>query len=69
MQSGLLTGRFSAERARALPEDDWRSRNPEFSGDNLTRNLKVAEAMAPIAEATAPACRLWRSPGRWPGRG
>ncbi len=51
MQSGLLTGRFSAERARALPENDWRAGNPEFSGENLARNLKLAEAMVPIAEA------------------
>ena len=51
MQSGLLTGRFSVERAAALPENDWRSRNPEFSGEKLARNLELAEAMAPIAEA------------------
>ncbi len=51
MQSGLLTGRFSAERAKALPKNDWRSRNPEFSGDKLARNLKLAEAMVPIAKA------------------
>ncbi len=51
MQSGLLTGGFSRERARALPENDWRSRNPEFGGENLDRNLKLGEAMVPIAEA------------------
>ncbi len=51
MQSGLLTGRFSAERAQALPPNDWRSRNPEFGGDRLARNLQLAEALAPIAEA------------------
>src|SRR6476646_10632583 len=28
MQSGLLSGRFTAARARALPKNDWRSRNP-----------------------------------------
>jgi len=50
MQSGLLTGRFTVERARALPEDDWRSRNEEFTGDKLLRNLKLADAMRPIAE-------------------
>ncbi len=31
MQSGLLTGRFTVERAKALPQDDWRSRNAEFT--------------------------------------
>jgi len=49
MQAGLLTGRFTAERARALPKDDWRSRSDEFAGDKLDRNLKLAQAMAPIA--------------------
>ena len=50
MQSGLLTGRFTVERARSLPADDWRSRSPEFSGDNLARNLKLAAALKPIAD-------------------
>jgi aryl-alcohol dehydrogenase-like predicted oxidoreductase len=50
MQAGLLTGRFSAERAASLPSEDWRSRNGEFRGDKLERNLALAEAMKPIAE-------------------
>lgn len=50
MQSGLLSGRFTAARARALPKNDWRSRNPEYSGERLTANLKLADAMAPIAD-------------------
>jgi len=49
MQSGLLTGRFTAERAGSLSSGDWRSRNPEFTGDNLARNLKLAKALEPIA--------------------
>ncbi len=49
MQAGLLTGRFSAERARALPANDWRSRSPEFTGERLGRNLALAAAMEPIA--------------------
>ncbi len=49
MQSGLLTGSFTAARAAALPADDWRSRNPEYTGDKLERNLKLAAALAPIA--------------------
>lgn len=51
MQSGLLTGRFSVARAEALPENDWRSTSPQFSGEKLVRNLELAEAMAPIARA------------------
>jgi aryl-alcohol dehydrogenase-like predicted oxidoreductase len=50
MQSGLLTGGFSAARAQALPKDDWRSRDVEFSGEKLARNLKFADALKPIAE-------------------
>ncbi|RDS86330.1 aldo/keto reductase [Dyella psychrodurans] len=50
MQSGLLSGRFSVERAKALPKDDWRSRNAEFNGEKLLANLKLAEALEPIAE-------------------
>jgi aryl-alcohol dehydrogenase-like predicted oxidoreductase len=49
MQSGLLTGRFTQERARALPKDDWRSRNADFTGDKLARNLKLADALKPVA--------------------
>jgi len=50
MQSGLLSGGFTAVRAAALPADDWRSRNPEFSGERLARNLAFVEALKPIAE-------------------
>jgi aryl-alcohol dehydrogenase-like predicted oxidoreductase len=51
MQSGLLSGAFSAERVASLPGDDWRSRHPDFTGDALHRNLAVAAAMKPIAES------------------
>jgi aryl-alcohol dehydrogenase-like predicted oxidoreductase len=50
MQSGLLTGAFTAERATRLGADDWRSRSPEFGGERLTRNLALAEALRPIAQ-------------------
>lgn len=49
IQAGLLSGRFSAERAAALSDDDWRSRNAEFHDPQLTRNLALAEALRPIA--------------------
>ena len=49
MQSGLLTGRFSEERARALAKNDWRSRDAEFTGDRLRRNLAFADALRPVA--------------------
>jgi aryl-alcohol dehydrogenase-like predicted oxidoreductase len=49
MGSGLLTGRFSAERVAALPEDDWRSRSAMFTTD-LDTNLSVAAAMTRVAD-------------------
>ncbi len=69
MQAGLLSGRFSAERAAALPKDDWRSRNPLFQGEALQRNLKLADAFGPIAErhgtTVAAAAVAWTL--AWPG--
>jgi aryl-alcohol dehydrogenase-like predicted oxidoreductase len=50
MQSGLLTGSFSVERAAQLGADDWRSRSPDFTGPGLRRNLALADALRPIAE-------------------
>jgi aryl-alcohol dehydrogenase-like predicted oxidoreductase len=69
MQAGLLTGTFTAERAKALPKDDWRSRNAEYQGDKLAANLKLADAFRPIAEAhhttVAAAALAWTL--AWPG--
>lgn len=50
MQSGLLSGRFTRERAAALPEDDWRSRGAQFREPNLSRNLDLQEALRPVAQ-------------------
>lgn len=50
MQSGLLTGSFTAERAAALPENDWRRTAPDFTGEALTRNLALADALAAVGE-------------------
>jgi aryl-alcohol dehydrogenase-like predicted oxidoreductase len=49
MQSGLLTGAFTAERVAALPADDWRRKGPEFT-TNLDRNLALAAALEPLAQ-------------------
>ncbi|MEN4919938.1 aldo/keto reductase [Achromobacter spanius] len=69
MQSGLLTGKFSRERALALPQDDWRSRHAEFKSPNLERNLAVADAFKPIAErhgaTVAAVAAAWTL--AWPG--
>jgi aryl-alcohol dehydrogenase-like predicted oxidoreductase len=69
LQAGLLSGAMTPERAAALPADDWRSRNPEFSGDRLTRNLALAAALRPAAErhrsTTAAVAIAWVL--AWPG--
>ena len=68
MQSGLLSGRFSAERAAALPADDWRSRNADFKGEVLERNLALVAAFGPVAErhGCLPAAAIaWTL--AWPG--
>ncbi|HEY2658101.1 MAG TPA: aldo/keto reductase [Caulobacteraceae bacterium] len=69
MQAGLLSGAFSAQRAASLPANDWRSRNAEFTGEALNRNLVVAEAMGEVAArhgATAGAVAVaWTL--AWPG--
>ncbi len=50
MQAGLLTGAFSEERVKRLPEDDWRSRDAEFTGEKLAHNLKLAATMKAVGE-------------------
>lgn len=69
MQSGLLTERFSAERVRALADDDWRRRSPEFQEPRLGRNLALRDALRPVAErhgATVSAVAVaWTT--HWPG--
>ncbi len=51
MASGLLTGAMTAERARSLGPDDWRSRNPEFQPPRLQRNLALVELLREIGAA------------------
>jgi aryl-alcohol dehydrogenase-like predicted oxidoreductase len=50
MQAGLLTDRFTAERASKLAEDDWRRKTPEFQEPQLSRNLRLRDALRPIAQ-------------------
>ena len=51
MRSGLLTGSFSAERSASLPEDDWRSEHPDFTGEGLAANLELVERVRDVADA------------------
>jgi aryl-alcohol dehydrogenase-like predicted oxidoreductase len=50
MQSGLLTDRFTAERVSQFAQDDWRRNSPEFREPNLRRNLRLRDALRPIAK-------------------
>jgi aryl-alcohol dehydrogenase-like predicted oxidoreductase len=48
MFSGMLTGAMTRERAKALPKDDFRCRNPEFQEPKLSRNLELVEKLKEI---------------------
>jgi aryl-alcohol dehydrogenase-like predicted oxidoreductase len=50
MRSGLLTGRFSAERVAGLPEDDWRATADDFQPPKLQANLALVDRLQPIAD-------------------
>src|SRR4030081_2465060 len=50
MASGLLTGAMTRERAANLPKDDWRSRHPDFTEPNLSRNLALVVCLRAIAK-------------------
>jgi aryl-alcohol dehydrogenase-like predicted oxidoreductase len=50
MHSGLLSGRMTEARVAAMPADDWRHANDDFTGDGLRRNLQVVDALRPVAE-------------------
>ena len=69
MQSGLLTDRWTLERARNLPEDDWRRRGVEFNSPAIERNLALRDALRPIAErhdtSVAAVAIAWTL--SWPG--
>lgn len=57
MASGLLSGAMTPERARQLPENDWRSRNPEFLEPKLSENLALVERLRAVGNRHA------RTPG------
>ncbi|HRF98743.1 MAG TPA: aldo/keto reductase [Aggregatilineales bacterium] len=50
MQAGLLTGKMTRERIENMPADDWRKRDEEYQEPRLSKNLRLAEAMADIAK-------------------
>jgi aryl-alcohol dehydrogenase-like predicted oxidoreductase len=48
LSRGLISGHFSADRQVA--GNDIRAHSPRFQGENLTRNLKLVEALRVIAD-------------------
>lgn len=50
MGAGLLTGAMTLERARNLPENDWRSRSENFREPRILRHLELVEILKAIAE-------------------
>ena len=57
LSRGLLSGHWSADRA--LSAGDFRARSPRFAGENVERNLALAEALRAVADER----------GRHPGAG
>ena len=49
MASGLLTGRMTAARVEAMPDDDWRRGHANFQEPALSRNLELVERLRPVA--------------------
>ncbi|WP_327096947.1 aldo/keto reductase [Nocardia vinacea] len=68
LQSGLLTGTFTEERLRNLPDEDWRGSHPDFT-TGLSAKLALVEAMRPIAArhgvTVAEVALAWAT--AWPG--
>ena len=48
MGSGLFTGAMTRERLASLPEDDWRTKNPNFQEPKLTEHLATAERLKEV---------------------
>ena len=70
MMAGLLTERFSRERAAALDPSDWRRALTDvFAEPALSRNLALRDALAPVADrhgtSVAAVAVAWTL--AWPG--
>ncbi len=49
MQAGILSGKFTRERAASLPADDWRKGDANFNEPRLSANLELVEQLSKIA--------------------
>ncbi len=50
MGSGLLTGAMTAERVAAMPANDWRASDPDFTEPQLSRHLATADRLAAVGK-------------------
>jgi len=50
MGSGMLTGGITRERVAAMPADDWRKTDPQFTEPLLSKNLALAGRLRTVAE-------------------
>jgi aryl-alcohol dehydrogenase-like predicted oxidoreductase len=48
--SGLLSGAMTAERVAAMPDDDWRKRDPRFNEPALSRHLALVDRLREVGE-------------------
>jgi aryl-alcohol dehydrogenase-like predicted oxidoreductase len=46
--SGLLSGAMTAARVAAMPDDDWRKRDPRFREPELSRHLALVERLTEV---------------------
>jgi aryl-alcohol dehydrogenase-like predicted oxidoreductase len=58
LQSGVLTGKVTADWIRALPHNDWRHRNASFQEPTLAHRLGAVERLRAVA------ARRTRTPGQ-----
>ena len=49
LESGLLSGRFSAQRLRSLDSDDWRGSRKQFQQPRVGQALGLVERLRPVA--------------------
>ena len=59
MGSGLLSGAMTRERIEALPDDDWRTRSPEFRDPRLAENLALVERIRLVADGDIRSKDCW----------
>jgi aryl-alcohol dehydrogenase-like predicted oxidoreductase len=50
MQKGLLTGKFTKDYLKTLTSDDHRLHDPNFIGETFEKNLRIIEALRPLAD-------------------